>query len=322
MVHLSRRSLLGAAAGFAAMPAFAAFPDKPIRIFVPWNPGAAADVLTRAIANSITANTGKTVIVENRPGANGSVGAQQVSRSAADGYTMLVSNADTHALNPFVFRKLPYDPLKGFEPVSLFAHVPFALVSGPSKHDVTDLKTMISAAKARPNALTYASWGVGSTSHIGMEMIMRKVGIEMHHVPYPGQTPGLMAVQGGHIDTMLLTAGGADAAAKGNTAKLLGVAAAKRLELMPNTPTLRELGVDVVSGNWFGFHAPAGTPADVVRQLARMTADALRDPKVQETFRIQAAIPEALGPEQLAKFVLSQQAHWGPVIRAANVSID
>jgi len=323
MSKVTRRSSMAALMGLlVGKSALAAFPDKPIRIVVPWNPGAAADAMSRAIANAMGQHLGKPVVVENRPGANGGIGAQTVGRSTPDGHTLLVSNADTHAINPFVFRKLAYDPVKDFEGVSLFAHVPFALISGPSKPGITDLKSFIASAKANPKGLTYASWGTGSTSHIGMEIIMRAVGIEMHHVPFSGQSPGLLAVQSGQVDTMLLTAGGADAAAKGGQVKLLGVAAEKRLELMPTTPTLRELGLDVVAGNWFALHAPAGTPPDIVRQLSELIAEVIRDPKVQETFRAQAAIPDSTSPGALDKFVAAEQARWGNVVRAANIVIE
>ena len=322
MVQITRRSFVAGAGALVCAPAFTAFPDKPIRIVVPWNPDAAADAMSRAIANSMSQQLGKSVIVENRPGANGGIGSQAVARSPADGYTLLVSNADTHAINPFIFKKLAYDPLKDFAPVSLFAHVPFALVSGPSKPAITDLKSWIATAKAHPKGLTYASWGTGSTSHIGMEIIMRAVGVEMHHVPFSGQSPGLLAVQASQVDMMLLTAGGADAAAKGGQVKLLGLAADKRLELMPTTPTLRELGVDVMAGNWFALHAPLGTPPEVVAQLSELTAKVMKDPKVLETFRAQAALAESTTPEALTKFVVAEQGRWGGIVRAANIVIE
>ena len=322
MAKLTRRTFIAAAGAAVAAPALAAFPDKPIRIIVPWNAGAAADVMTRAIGIAMAQSSGPPVVVDNRPGANGAIGSQAVSRAQPDGYTLLVSNADTHAINPFVFRKLAYDPLKGFEPVSLFAHVPFALVAGPSRPQITDLKSFVATAKASPSTLTFASWGNGSTSHIGMEIIMRSVGIEMTHVPFTGQSPGLLAVQGGQVDAMLLTAGGADAAAKGGLVKMLGLAADKRLPLMASTPTLKELGVDVLAGNWFALHAPAGTPADVVRQLSDYTARALQDAKVQEILRLQAAVGESSSPDTLGRFVVAEQARWGRIVRAANIVID
>ena len=151
---------------------------------------------------------------------------------------------------------------------------------------------------------------------------MRSVGIEMLHVPFSGQSPGLLAVQGGQVDTMLLTAGGADAAAKGGQVKLLGLAADKRLELMPSTPTLRELGVDVLAGNWFALHAPAGTPPDTVRMLSELTAKVLQDARVRETFRAQAAVPEATSPADLGKFVAAEQGRWGGIVRAANFVVE
>jgi tripartite-type tricarboxylate transporter receptor subunit TctC len=306
----------------AAGTASAAYPDKPIPIIVPWNAGGVTDVLARSIANHMTQTTGQPVIVDNRPGANGGIGAQAAARSAADGYTVFVSNADTHAINPFIFKKLSYDPQKAFEPVSLFARVPFALILGRSQPSIKDFKGFVAAGKADPGALTFASWGTGSASHLGMELVTRSVGIQLRHVPYAGQAPGMLAVQSGHVDTMMLPAGGAEAVSQKGGVKVLGVASERRLELLPDTPTLRELGVDLVTGNWFAFHVPAGTPPEVVRKFQQMTAAAIRDPKVLEAYRVQAALLEASTPEQLGSFVATEQKRWSQIVREANVSLD
>ncbi|QHJ00941.1 hypothetical protein GT347_24895 [Xylophilus rhododendri] len=320
---LSRRSTLTALAALAAgAPTLSRAQARTVRVVVPWNAGAAADVLTRAICNTMSRASGQSFVVDNRPGAGGRIGSQAVANAAPDGLTLLMSNADTHALAPFIYKTLTYEATRSFVPITLFARVPFALIAGPSRPDIVNLNAFIAAAKAKPGGLSYASWGQGSTSHIGMELLSRALGIELNHVAFQGQSPGLLAVEGGHVDTMLLTAGGADAAAKAGRVKLLGVAADKRLELMPAVPTLRELGVDQSVGNWFAFHAPAGTPAEITRNLARLVADAMKDPAVQDTYRLQAAVPDVQGPEHLAKFVLAEQQRWGSVVKAANISID
>lgn len=322
-MHLTRRGALGALAAFAGgSPALSRAQGKPVRIIVPWNAGAAADVLTRAICNSISRTSGRSFVVENRPGAAGRIGSQAVANAAPDGNTLLMSNADTHALAPFIYKNLPYDTTKSFAPVTLFARVPFALISGPSRPDIVSTETFVAAAKASPRTLTFASWGQGSTSHVGMELLARSLRIELNHIAFQGQSPGLLAVEGGHVDTMLLTAGGADAAAQAKRVKLLGVAADSRLELMPSTPTLKELGINQSIGNWFAIHAPAGTPADTIRELSRLVAESMRDPAVRETFRLQAAVPDVQGPDSLAKFVLAEQERWGSVIKAANIAIE
>lgn len=319
----SRRGTLATLAAMGlGLPTLSRAQGKPVRVIVPWNAGAAADVLTRAICNSLTKTSGRAFVVENRPGAGGRIGSQAVANAAPDGLTLLMSNADTHALAPFIYKNLPYDASRSFTPVTLFARVPFALVAGPSKPEITSTSALIASARAAPRALSYASWGQGSTSHVGMELLSRALGIEMNHIAFQGQSPGLLAVEGGHVDTMLLTAGGADSAAQAGRVRLLGVAADKRLELMPGTPTLHELGINQSVGNWFALHAPAGTPPGITNELYRLVSDSLRDPAVRETYRLQAAVPDAPGPEQLARFVLAEQDRWGAVIKAANISIE
>lgn len=323
MPGFSRRSLMAAlAAAVFAAPALAEFPDKPIRVIVPYPAGGLTDILARSIAQAMSQNSGVPVVVDNRGGASGGIGAQAAAKAAPDGYTVLVSNTDTHAINPFIFKKLAYDPVKDFEPVSLFARVPFALAVGASKPAIADFKGFVATAKAEPRAITFASWGIGSSSHLGMELLARTVGVQLHHIPFSGQAPGIQAVQGRHVDSMMLQPGGADAAARSGTAKVLAVTSDKRLDIMPNTPTLRELGVDVVTGNWFAFHVPKGTPPQVIRRLSQLADGALRDPKVLETFRAQAALPESSSPEQLGTFVLAEQKRWGEIARAVNVSLD
>ncbi|WPB55499.1 tripartite tricarboxylate transporter substrate binding protein [Xylophilus sp. GOD-11R] len=322
-MQISRRRTLGSLVAMSlGTPLLARAQAKPVRVVVPWNAGAAADVLTRAICQSISRTSGRAFVVDNRPGAGGRIGTQAVANAAPDGLTLLMSNADTHALAPFIYKNLPYDASRSFVPVTLFASVPFALIAGPSRPDIDSTNAFVASAKAAPRAISFASWGQGSTSHVGMVLLARALGIELNHIAFQGQTPGLLAVEGGHVDTMLLTAGGADAAAKAARVKLLGVAADKRLELMPAVPTLRELGINQSVGNWFALHAPAGTPPDMAREISGLVADAMRDPAVRDTYRLQAAVPEVHGPEALGKFVLSEQERWGSVIQAAGITLD
>lgn len=296
--------------------------DRPIKIIVPWTAGGVTDTLVRAIANSMAQVGGQPVVVDNRPGASGAIGSVAVARSPADGYTLLASNADTHAINPLIFKKLPYDPIKNFEPVTLIARVPFALVTTVSKPTIKDVRSLVASARSDPGRITFSSWGVGSASHLGMELLTQSAGVQMHHIPYPSQTPGLAGVQGGHVDAMLLPAGGALAAAQSGTVNLLAVSSDQRLALMPGTPTLKESGTDLAIGNWFAFHAPAGTPQEVIKRLAHLTAEAMKDPKVVETYRLQAAVFDASGPDALRSFVVSEQKRWGEVVRNARISID
>ena len=321
MTQATRRGLLAGAATLLAAPALA-FPDRSVRVIVPWNAGGVTDILARAMAPAMQASLGQPVVIENRAGANGGVGAEAAARAPADGHTLFVSNADTHAINPFAYRRLPYDPQADFAPVSLFARVPFALMVGPSQRGVTDLTGLLAAARQRPGQVTFASWGVASASHLSMERIARAAGVEMLHVPFTGQAPGMTAVAAGQVDAMVLPAGGAEALARDGRVRILAVTSAERLALLPNAPTLKEAGTDVVTGNWFAFHVPARTPAPVVLRLSQVTAEVLRQPQVVEVFRQQATAPDATTPGGLADFVRGERERWGAVIRAANIVLE
>lgn len=318
----TRRAALAGAALLASPRLAHAFPDRSLRVIVPWNAGGVTDILARSMAPAMQAALGQAVVIENRAGANGGVGAEAASRAPADGHTLFVSNADTHAINPFAFRRLPYDPAVDFAPVSLFARVPFALMVGPSQRGVTDLAGLLAVARAQPGRLSFASWGVASASHLAMERIARAAGVEMLHVPFTGQAPGMTAVAAGQVDAMVLPAGGAEALARDGRVRVLAVTSAERLPLMPDVPSLRQAGVDLVTGNWFAFHVPARTPAPVVARLSAVTAEVLRQPQVAEIFRQQATTPEATTPEVLGEFVRDERQRWGEVIRAAQIQLE
>ena len=324
MTEFSRRALVVAGSGLAAAPCLArAFPDRSVRVVVPWNAGGVTDILARAMAPSMQAALGQPVVVENRAGANGGVGAEAAARAAPDGHTLFVSNADTHAINPFAYRRLAYDPAADFAPVSLFARVPFAVIAGPGRPRVAGLADLLAEARGAPGRLSFASWGVASASHLSMERILRAAGgVEMLHVPFTGQAPGMTAVAAGQVDAMVLPAGGAEALARDGRVRVLAVTSAERLLILPAAPTLREAGVDVVTGNWFAFHVPARTPDPVVRRLSAVTAEVLRVPSVVEVFRQQATTPEATSPEGLGGFVREERERWAAVIRAANIQLE
>lgn len=322
-VVLAMGGALPLAAALLAVPRIArAFPDRSLRVIVPWNAGGVTDILARAMAPSMQTALGQPVVIENRAGANGGVGAEAAARSVPDGHTLFVSNADTHAINPFAFRRLAYDPAADFAPVSLFARVPFAVIAGPSQPRITGLADLLAAARAAPGRLSFASWGVASASHLSMERIARAAGVEMLHVPFTGQAPGMTAVAAGQVDAMVLPAGGAEALARDGRVRVLAVTSAERLAILPAAPTLREAGVDVVTGNWFAFHVPARTPEPVVRRLSAVTAEVLRVPAVVEVFRQQATNPEATSPEGLGAFVREERDRWAAVIRAANIQLE
>ena len=317
----SRRTLMALGATAFATPALAAFPERPVRIVVPWPPGALADVVMRAIAQAMQGPLGQPVVVENRPGATGALGTEFVARSAADGHTLILGNAETHAINPLVYRRLAYNPVTDFQPVSLFARAPFALAVRQGM-GVSDLAGFLSRLREAPGRVSYASWGVGSTSHLTMELLLKATRLEALHVPFTGQAPGITAVIGGQVDGMFLTAGGAEAAARDGRVKLLAVSAAERVAVLPDVPTLREAGVAVEGGNWFGVLSPARTPMEAANKLAQAIAEAARVPAVMEVFRSQAAVLSTNTPEAFGRFIAEDRARWEEPVRALDIKID
>jgi len=322
MAPWTRRGLLGAAALLPlARPALAAFPDQPVRIVVPWNPGGLADILMRAVAPGMARPLGQRVVIENRAGANGAVGTQLVARAPADGHTLILGNAETHAVNPLIYPKLSYNAVSEFAPVTVFAKGPFVLITRPNL-GVDTLEAFLALARREAGKLTYASWGIGSTSHLAMEALIRQAGITMLHVPFTGAAPATTALVAGQVDVMFLNAGPAEAAARDGKPKILGVGATSRIPLLPQTPTLAELGMPIEAANWFGLLAPAGLPEEVARRLAAVTAEALAAPQVQEVFRVQAALPVTGTPAEMREFLTADRERWAAVVKNLDIRLE
>lgn len=325
MPVLSRRSLATLTFGLAA-PRLAlaqpALPSGTVRLVVPYNPGGITDILARGLMQPMTATLGHTVVVENRPGANGSIGATLVARSPADGLTMLVGVTDTHAVNPAAMRNLPYVPERDFIPVNLITRVPLALAVGPTQRGIQDLRAFVATAKARPGGLTHSSWGVGSVSQIAMLRIGEAAGIELLHVPFTGAAPAAQALAAGQVDSMILPAGAAEALARDGNVRVLAVLSPERLPLLPNVPTMKEQGVDLSVSIFQGLFAPARTPAPVVALLNQAVARGLQDPQMLEILRGQASVAEPMTTPQLADLVKEEQEAWGRVVRTANIRLD
>jgi tripartite-type tricarboxylate transporter receptor subunit TctC len=261
-------------------------------------------------------------VVENRAGASGSIGAEAVARAAPDGYTLLVGSAEPNAINALVNRRLPYDPVADFAPISLYAKVPAALAVGPSLREVADFDGFLEAVRAAPGRLTFASWGIASVSHLTMEALNRAAWLRMLHVPFNGAAPAITAVAAGQIDAMFLLAGTAMGAARSGRVRILALAADRRAAPMPEVPTLRERGVAVEGGNWFALLGPARMPDGAVRRVAAAVAEALRTPTIQDLFRTQAAEPSPTTPEGLRDFIAADRERWGEVIRALNIQLE
>jgi tripartite-type tricarboxylate transporter receptor subunit TctC len=328
MPTLPRRALPALAATLAAArypvnaQTIASLPAGTVRIVVPYNPGGITDILARALAQPMTGLLGNTVVVENRAGANGSIGTTVVARAAPDGLTLLLGVTDTHAVNPAAMRNLPYDAARDFEPVTLITHVPLALAVGPTQRNVRDLRAFVAAAQTKPGALSYASWGVGSTSQLAMLRIAETAGIELLHVPYTGAAPAAQALAAGQVDSMVLPVGAAEALGRDGVVRVLAALSPQRLALLPNVPTLQEQGVELSIGIFQALFAPARTPAPIVARLNQAVTQAMQAPAMLEVLRGQAALPEPTTPQGLAALVREEQAAWGRVVRLGNIRLD
>ena len=322
MAAPTRRGLLGAAALMPlCSPAFAAFPDQPLRVIVPWNPGGLADIVMRALGPAMARPLGQPVVVDNRAGANGAVGTQAVARAPADGHTLILGNAETHAINPLIYPKLSYNPVTEFTPVTVFARGPFVLITRPDL-GVETLDAFLALVRRSPGKITFASWGIGSTSHLAMEALIKQARLEMLHVPFTGAAPASTALVSGQVDVMFLNAGPAEATARDGRMKIIGVGATSRIPLLPNTPTLAELGMPIEAANWFGLLGPAGMPAAAANRIAEVAAEGLKSPQVQEVFRVQAALPVTSTPEEMRAFIAADRERWAAVVKDLNIRLE
>jgi len=319
--RISRRLLPGTGAALLAGPALA-FPERALRIVSPFPAGGLSDVVARGLAQSLSAGLRQPVVVENRAGAGGGVGALAAARAPADGYTLFLGMVDVMAINPFTYRSLPYDPERDFAPVSFVTHVPTALIAGPARPDIRSFADLVAAAKRAPGELSYASWGVGSTSQLAFERIARAAGTSFLHVPFTGSAPAIQAVMASQVDVMVVPAGNAAAMARDGGTRILAVAAPARLPLMPEAPTLAELGLPLTLSLWQGVYVPVRTPPAVIAQLNAALREAMRAPGFVEVARIQGGRPEPGSPEDLAAFERGERAAWGAVVRELGIRLE
>lgn len=298
------------------------YPAKPIRFVVPYPPGGASDVTARIIGQKLTEAWGQPVVIENRPGANGNLAADQVAKAPADGYTMLMGNVGPNAISPSLYPNLPYDPVTSFAPVTLTTTVPIVLLVSPSL-PVKNVKELIAYAKANPNKVNFASAGNGSSNHLTGELFKSTAGIDIVHVPYKGDAPALTDLMGGQVSMMFATVVAAMPHIKSGRLQALAVASAKRIAVMPNLPTFAESGVPgFESSSWGGILLPAGTPKEIVAKMhgAVKTILAMPDVKV----RLNDLGTEIVGntPEEFGSYIKSETAKWGKVIKTSGASVN
>jgi tripartite-type tricarboxylate transporter receptor subunit TctC len=298
-----------------------AYPTKPVRMIVAVPPGGPADTLARLVGPRLSEALGQTVVIDNRPGANGIIAYETAARSTPDGYTFVAVAAGV-AINPSLYRKVPYDPIKDFAPITLGITVPNILVVHPSVK-AGSVKELVALAKATPGKLTFASAGNGTSGHLALELFRLTTAIDVIHVPYKGGGPALADVMGGQVQALFSIALAATPQVKAGRLRALAISSANRSPVAPDLPTIAELGLpgfEVVG--WFGWLAPAKTPPGIVDRLHTEIVKVLAMPEVKQRLLSQSTEPVGNSPAQFAAFIKSEHAKWGKVIRDANVRID
>jgi tripartite-type tricarboxylate transporter receptor subunit TctC len=295
------------------------YPSKPVRMIVSYPAGGANDIVARAVGQKLTELLGQTVVVENRSGAGGTIGADAAAKSAPDGYTLLMA-AGAHTLAPSLYSKLSYDIVKDFAPVSICARSAYLLVLHPSV-PAKSVKELIALARAKPGSLTYASSGVGAPPHLAAEMFSAMAGIKMVHVPYKGDTPAIQDMLGGHVDLGFIAVSATSLLVKSGKLKALAVSSAQRTAAMPDLPTVAEATgfKDYEITTWWGMLAPAGTPADAIARLSTAMARIAQMPDIKERFGALGLEPASSTPEQFSSFIKSEIAKFGKLAKAAGV---
>ena len=296
------------------------YPTRPVRIVVPYAAGGGTDALARFLAHGLESRLGQPFIIENRPGQGTATGATYVARAAADGYTLLAATSSTLAFNPSVYRKLPYDPLVDFSPISLIAAVPFVLVVNPSvpANSVADL---VRLAKEKPGVLSYGSGGMGAPHHVYMELLKRMTGTDIKHIPYRGGGPALGDVVAGHVPIMFGDVAQVAGLVREGRLRALGVTVGRRVESLPEVPTLIESGLAGYEANsWQSMVAPANVPPRIVAALNAALGGILAEPATKERFARLGMQPLPSTPGEFGAYIRAEMQKWAPIIQAAGAT--
>lgn len=331
---MTRRLTLKRLAGIAtaaALPAFAIAQTAPrtMRLVVPYPPGGPLDIVARALANAVKDSLG-TVVVENRPGAGGNLGADQVAKAAPDGNTLVMGAVATHAINPWLFSKMPYDPIRDFTPVTLVAQVPNVLVmnaESAQRLGIATVADLVAYAKKNPGKLNYGSGGNGSAGHLAGEMFKAQAGVFMVHIPYAGGNPAQLALLSGQVDLNFDNLAAASANIKSGKLRAIAVTTKARSSAMPEVPTIAADGASLGLSRfdvstWFGLFGPARLSADVLAKLNKAYTDALASPELKARMATLMAEPAPMTPEQFGAFVKAELARYEPVVKASGAKVD
>ena len=331
-MHLiDRRRLLLASGSALLLPgarAQPAWPNKPVRIVVPFAPAGTTDILARALAPELGKAFGQTFVIDNKPGAGGNLGADVIAKSPPDGYNLLMGTVGTHAINASLYPKMPFDPVKDFAPIVLVAGVPNVLVMNPAKADAAGIRNvadLVRYAKANPGKLNMASSGNGTSIHLTGELFKSETGTYMVHFPYRGSGPALLDLIGGTMDLMFDNLPSALPHIKSGRLKALAVTSAQRSAALPELPAIAETG-GVLKGfdasSWFGLFAPAGTPAEIVNRIQQETAKSFQSPPFKERLLSQGAIPGGQPSAEFVKFIAAETRKWAQVVKTSGAKVD
>jgi tripartite-type tricarboxylate transporter receptor subunit TctC len=298
------------------------YPNRPIRLIVPFAPGGGNDTVARTVGQRLSAALGQPIVVENRAGAGGVLGAEVAAKSSADGYTLFLGGVGSQVINPSLHAHLSYDAHKDFTPVALLASAPLVLVTHPSV-PVDSVQQLIALARSKPGQLNYASNGNGSSSHLAALMFDSMAGIEMVHVPYKGLAPALTDLLSGQVQLMFSSVVAILPHIKAGKLKAIGVSGVKRLSLLPGLPTIAEQGVaDYETSSWYGILVPAGTPKEIVIRLNVEINKVLREPEVRRVLANDGADPVGGTPDEFAAYIKSETARLGKLVKDAHIRID
>lgn len=325
---LPRRRTLTAAAALAlaaALPGAAlaqAYPDKPITMVVPFSAGGTTDILARIVGRALEGELGQPIVIDNKAGAGGNIGAQAAARAKADGYTLFMGTVGTHGINESLYRKLPYSPLGDFQPISRVAMVPNMLVAHPSQPYKT-VKELIDYAKANPGKVNVASSGSGTSIHLSAELFKAMTGVDMQHVPYKGSAPAMADLVGGQTDIMFDNMPSAIQHVRAGKLRAIAVTTDKRSAELPDLPTIAEAGVPGYNAtSWFGLFTNRKVPAEVLDKLSAATMKVLAKPEVVKQMAEQGAVAHPETPAEFEAFVKAETAKWGPVVKQSGATVD
>ncbi|MBD2746373.1 tripartite tricarboxylate transporter substrate binding protein [Microvirga sp. BT688] len=328
--YSSRRRILGLLLGAGAslvsgavLAQSSTYPTRPVRVIVPFTPGGTTDIFARLVGEKLSQSLGQQFVIENRGGAGGNIGADAVAKAEPDGYMLVMGTVGTHAINPSLYAKMPYDALTDFAPVAYVAGVPNLMVVSPKKVKATTVQEFIAEAKATPGKFTMASSGNGTSIHLSGELFKQITGVEMPHVPYRGSGPAVNDLIGGQVDVMFDNLPSSIEHVRGGNLRALAVTSSKRSPALPDKPTLAEAGLPQFEAtSWFALFAPKGTPADITNKLNQEVRKALETPELQKRFADLGGEIQPMSPDELMAYIRAEHEKWAKVVKASGAKVD